>query len=338
MRLNLQTKLLSSVAITVVVVLVILIFYTTAREREVFQRSFRARGIISAQTLEAGIASREELKDVRKLQSSIYKLMWLDPEIVKISISVSTPEGLQITASNDTGAIGTPPDTENKRAFEQDVVKTRTLYQPDTPPMLSVITPVHVGGQRLGTYDIRLSLEAEERAIRGQQIQLIFYLVATIAFITLSLSLLLKRMVINPVLELQKGSEKIRAGDLDWRIAAKGKDELGDLARRFNEMAKELKESHTALEEKVRRRTEELERAKEELEKAKNILEIRVRARTKELENLTESLEEQVRGRTRELRERVEELEKFRKSTVGRELKMIELKEEIERLKERLKK
>lgn len=336
MRLNLQTKLLSSIAIIVVVVLVVLIFYTTTREREVFQRAFRARGIISAQTLEAGIGSREELKDVKKLQSSIYKLMWLDPEIAKISISVSTPEGLQIIASNDTGAIGTLSDYENELVFEQDVVRTRTLYQPDTPPMLSVITPVHVGGQRLGTYDIRLSLEAEEAAIRKQQKELILCLVATLVFITLSLSLTLKRMVISPIVAIQKGLEKIRTGNLDWRITPKSKDELGDLARGFNETAKELKESHVVLEEKVEKRTEELESAKKELEEAKSILEVRVQARTKELESLTENLEMEVKERTRELRERLEELEKFRKSTVGREMKMIELKDEIRRLKEEL--
>jgi predicted RNase H-like nuclease (RuvC/YqgF family) len=37
-----------------------------------------------------------------------------------------------------------------------------------------------------------------------------------------------------------------------------------------------------------------------------------------------------------ELRDRLEELEKFHRITVGRELKMIELKEEIERLKKEL--
>lgn len=39
-----------------------------------------------------------------------------------------------------------------------------------------------------------------------------------------------------------------------------------------------------------------------------------------------------------ELQERINELEKFRRITVGRELKVIELKEEIQRLKEELKK
>ena len=47
-----------------------------------------------------------------------------------------------------------------------------------------------------------------------------------------------------------------------------------------------------------------------------------------------ESLEEQVKERTKELREKIWELEKFQKIAVGRELKMVELKEEIKKIKE----
>lgn len=59
----------------------------------------------------------------------------------------------------------------------------------------------------------------------------------------------------------------------------------------------------------------------------------------KDIEKLVEyqtKLEEDVRERTKELRERVNELERFYKLTVGRELKMVELKKEIERLKSEL--
>jgi len=54
-----------------------------------------------------------------------------------------------------------------------------------------------------------------------------------------------------------------------------------------------------------------------------------------EIKKFQESLEEQVKERTKELQDKIRELEKFQKITVGRELKMIELKKEIERLKNR---
>ena len=91
------------------------------------------------------------------------------------------------------------------------------------------------------------------------------------------------------------------------------------------------------LEKKVKERTQELESAKKTLEESKNILEIRVKARTKELKELAESLEIKIRERTKELQEKISELERFQRLAVGRELKMIELKKEIEKLKNELK-
>jgi len=67
------------------------------------------------------------------------------------------------------------------------------------------------------------------------------------------------------------------------------------------------------------------------LEESKTILQIRVKARTRELEEMARGLENKVKGRTKELEERLSELERFHKLTVGRELKMMELKKEIER-------
>jgi hypothetical protein len=78
--------------------------------------------------------------------------------------------------------------------------------------------------------------------------------------------------------------------------------------------------------------------AQEEIETARAVLEIKVDARTRELKELSASLEEQVAERTSSLREKIEELERFNKLTVGRELKMISLKEEIEQLRQELKK
>ncbi|MDD5144587.1 MAG: hypothetical protein PHW72_00405 [Candidatus Pacebacteria bacterium] len=78
--------------------------------------------------------------------------------------------------------------------------------------------------------------------------------------------------------------------------------------------------------------------AQDEAETARASLEIKIIARTRELSDLSRNLEAQVEERTRELEEKIDELERFNKLAVGRELRMINLKEEIRKLKGQLEK
>ena len=80
----------------------------------------------------------------------------------------------------------------------------------------------------------------------------------------------------------------------------------------------------------------ELRKTRIELEEAKTTLEAKVKERTQELENLTQTLETQVKQRTRELQDKLKELERMNKHMIGRELKMVELKKEIKKLKRKL--
>ncbi len=80
-------------------------------------------------------------------------------------------------------------------------------------------------------------------------------------------------------------------------------------------------------------RTLQLKTRENDLQSAKASLEVRVEARTRELRELSETLNEQVQQRTKELQEKIKALEKFQRLSVGRELKMVELKKEIKKLK-----
>jgi len=77
--------------------------------------------------------------------------------------------------------------------------------------------------------------------------------------------------------------------------------------------------------------------AHDEIEATMGTLEVKIDARTKELKELSEGLERQVEKRTEELRGKIQELERLNKLGVGRELRMISLKEEIKKLEKELK-
>jgi flavodoxin len=78
--------------------------------------------------------------------------------------------------------------------------------------------------------------------------------------------------------------------------------------------------------------------AQDDADEARISLEIKILARTRELQELAVGLEENIKKRTYELQEKINEMEKFNRLTVGRELRMIELKEEIKKLEEKLQK
>lgn len=89
-----------------------------------------------------------------------------------------------------------------------------------------------------------------------------------------------------------------------------------------------LRELTERLEQKVGERTEELTRANQRLEQ-----EIAERKLAEDaLRRLNEELDRRVKERTAEFEAKNEELEQLNKLFVGRELKMIELKEKIRRL------
>ncbi|MFH0987461.1 MAG: HAMP domain-containing protein [Patescibacteria group bacterium] len=300
MRINLRIKLIALIIVVVGLVLIILLFQATSREREVFQTAFREKTMILAMALDAGIASREELKEVSELQSDIYKFIWLYPDLVKISVSLPAPEGFKIVASNKTEEIGNLAGIESIISYQEGRFLTRTLFLADGTEVSSAITPIHVGGQRVGTYEIELSLEAEKKAILHRQREVAIVILFSIGVIIAALSFLLNRMVVIPIAEIKKGLQIIGEGQSKWRITPRSEDEIGEVAREFNKMTEKLKES------------------KEGLEEAK------------------ESLETKVKERTKELQKRVDELERFHRVTVEREMKMIELKKEIESLKKKV--
>jgi len=86
--------------------------------------------------------------------------------------------------------------------------------------------------------------------------------------VSLILTMLFLRSILNPVLRLSKLSEEVAHGFYDVKADESREDELGTLARSFNKMVKTTKDLIENLDRKVKERTIELQEAKEKAEEA----------------------------------------------------------------------
>ncbi|KPJ55627.1 hypothetical protein AMJ49_06725, partial [Parcubacteria bacterium DG_74_2] len=136
--------------------------------------------------------------------------------------------------------------------------------------------------------------------------------------ITLVITDLIFSSIYGDVKDIKESVENLKKGKEVASFFGSLDEEIVDLSQGLNETAQEISNYQKALEQE------------------KTSLEIKVKARTKELEELTQSLDHKVKTRTKELQDRVDELERFHKLTIGRELKMVELKKEIKELKKEI--
>ncbi len=143
---------------------------------------------------------------------------------------------------------------------------------------------------------------SEVMADMNQQNQKIIILALILLFLFIVSYYVLVDYLVSPLNQLVSAALSLGQGDFSKRVKINSHDEIGNIAVAFNNMADQLQKSHEELEKKVRERTIQLENAKKVTEK------------------------------------KLSETERLNKILVARELKMRELKKEIEALKKKIEK
>ena len=162
----------------------------------------------------------------------------------------------------------------DKRFYELIDLKTPfTLFTEDDvmllsrdPKSLFVYYPITKGEVVTGGIVAKFSL-GEERHYAARSQSLIFLAITldAILFILLG-SMLLSRVIVKPVMKLVYATEKIAAGNLDYKVESFPTTEIDRLSASFNKMTKNLLESQKKLNEHV----ESLEKVNLELKQAKD--------------------------------------------------------------------
>ncbi len=201
---------------------------------------------------------------------------------------------------NGSGEIQPPQPEENSHSFENG--------------RLSVFRQVVLDGEILGTVylmdDMSLIHSRLKRDAAVAGVILLFVLVIAY-FLTSKLQNLISVPILN-LTEAAKGVSKNK--DYSVRVTKHSNDEIGSLVDVFNIMLGKIQKRDS------------------ELVDAKGNLETRVRERTGQLSVTNKQLKNEVAVREQaeeKLSKTVKDLERFNKMAVGRELRMIELKKEI---------
>jgi signal transduction histidine kinase len=115
-------------------------------------------------------------------------------------------------------------------------------------------------------------LTGEAEGWSARTVSLAYLLIPTFLVVSIGAGLWVVCHISSSIADLRTATEKVTRGDLGYRVAGRGQDELGLLARRFNEMVvqlqattvskEELEKAHNALS----KRTIDLARSNAELE------------------------------------------------------------------------
>lgn len=184
-------------------------------------------------------------------------------------LAVVGPDGEWVATSH--GGMVEPPQKLLGSAFVKRALRSPSVqhaFGPDTarPAYVDVARPILQNGQR-ATLLARASLSSFDREL--ENLRLTVVAVCSLAALVgwLVTVLLLERLVVKPVGDLAEMAQRLGEGELDIRVSPGRRDELGDLSRALNTMARKLAHYTTQLETVVQERTADLESANRELER-----------------------------------------------------------------------
>ncbi len=150
------------------------------------------------------------------------------------------------------------------KPLERLPIKGRTrIFRPvpASPRVLGIISPIyneescwqadchaHQKSQTvLGVLDITISLEEVDKQIQKSEMEIIIFAITAVIALSFIISFFVRRWVVKPVNELLKATNQVGVGNLNYIIKDKRKDELGMLARSFNNMTQKLSEARMQL-------------------------------------------------------------------------------------------
>ena len=202
----------------------------------------------------------EEFVRIYAKQKEFYNLVITDP---RLNVIVSKKKDLLdesysnelLIKSINSGEINT--EIEKSGSFLSTYYKKLILY-----------SPLWIHGKIGGGIRLEISVgDVMDYLLKSQRMILIFLILDAIVLIIFG-SLLLSRVLVKPLKDLVRLTQKISDGDFSQTIEVTSKNEIGQLLSSFNQMTERLKENQESIEKNLKSielANKKLKQAQEEL-------------------------------------------------------------------------
>ena len=252
-------------ALLVFVVLVVTVYgvFTVRTEQQIYQRDAENRAVALLRSFAIPCAVAMANNDMPTLDTYVIRLAEAASTLDLRYMAVLDLGGKVVshTRPGEFGKVYDDPFT--LAALAHDRPSSQQIAVGDEH-VLEVAVPV-VSGLRWGTLRAGFTLAVVEHNESDRRWRVLFFAVGIVGGVGLLAYLVLQAVVINPIVKIQRMTERVSRGELTARNDIVSSDEIGQLASQLNAMAERIESYTVSLEQAVEARTSQLEQTNAQL-------------------------------------------------------------------------
>jgi two-component system NtrC family sensor kinase len=270
MRLTIRSKLVLSSLLILVVVSFAFTLLHLRLSRTWVEEDLQERAIAFARELAATIGDRREFESGALLARQIAGIMAIRPNVLQLDVLRFDGEATLVVATSRPQARlpFTRPEARRVRGGE---ILSRLVREPHTR-YWEVIAPVALDGQVVGAVAAKFSLDRADALAARIRWGALAVTAVSVLVMGLLMGLVVSLVVNRPLARFMRAVRRLQAGDTTVAVEVPAGDELGVLARHFNEMVVRIRDFNEELQARVKEATHELEGRYREVERLNALL------------------------------------------------------------------